>query len=570
MIKQSIGYSAIPFIVTPQQLQESMRKNNGIVIVSGVIQRADSLNQNKRKYPKQILLREVERYNSDFIKQGNALGELDHPDCVLPDTKILTKDGWKYIKDISEDEIVATLNTVTNELEYQQIVRKIEQHYAGEMIEFKNAVFSACVTPNHKFYVMRGVDRQRGEFIAANELYKTDVINKKCKWQGTDQLVMTFPATGIKESYSVDTEAFCNFLGWYIAEGYISQYKGNMVYISQSKKEGKEQIIAMLDQMPYHWNYYVGKNDEWVFYIIDKALYEYLKPLGGSYDKHIPQEIKNLSPKYLKILLRSLMLGDGTTNGNDYYTVSPQLASDVSEIIIKCGLSASITEIDRIDNYYVIKNKETGEIETINNIYWYTKPKYAIKENFEIVDKIKKKNGKIMYIIRTKDSSHYFFNEMDKTIIDYDGMVYCVEVPNHTIYLMRDGKQFWSGNSSIVELKNASHRILEVWWSGDDLLGKIEILHDVTPAGHILYKLFERGIKVGISSRGLGSVKPINEDGAVEVQDDFELVAWDFVSNPSTQGAYMTMLHEGIDPANMNLHKFMKMESIINSILRGE
>ena len=89
-------------------------------------------------------------------------------------------------------------------------------------------------------------------------------------------------------------------------------------------------------------------------------------------------------------------------------------------------------------------------------------------------------------------------------------------------------------DSSVVNLNNASHNVLEMHWKGDDLLGTVEILS--TPAGNILKELFKSGIKLGISSRGLGSVETIKEadgeDATVQVQPDFELIAFDFVSNP--------------------------------------
>ena len=91
--------------------------------------------------------------------------------------------------------------------------------------------------------------------------------------------------------------------------------------------------------------------------------------------------------------------------------------------------------------------------------------------------------------------------------------------------------------SSVVNLNNVSHNILKIWWSGDDLMGTVQVLD--TPSGKILKTLFKEGITLGISSRGLGSVKELYKEGAVEVQDDFELIAWDFVSNPSTHGAFM-------------------------------
>lgn len=100
--------------------------------------------------------------------------------------------------------------------------------------------------------------------------------------------------------------------------------------------------------------------------------------------------------------------------------------------------------------------------------------------------------------------------------------------------------------SSVVNLRNVSHNILECGWDGDDLVGKVEILP--TPSGNILKELFKAGVTLGISSRGLGSVKPLYEGGeeTVEVQPDFELITFDFVSNPSTHGAFLKPTNESI------------------------
>lgn len=121
-------------------------------------------------------------------------------------------------------------------------------------------------------------------------------------------------------------------------------------------------------------------------------------------------------------------------------------------------------------------------------------------------------------------------------------------------------------DSSIINLKNVSHNIKKLWWDGDDLLGDIEILP--TPSGNILKELFLNNITVGISSRGMGSVKPLGE-GTVEVQDDFELVAWDFVSTPSTQGAFMKPvgLNENYDSKLFKNNKYSKINSLITEII---
>lgn len=129
--------------------------------------------------------------------------------------------------------------------------------------------------------------------------------------------------------------------------------------------------------------------------------------------------------------------------------------------------------------------------------------------------------------------------------------------------------------SAVVNLKNVSHNVSEMWWEGQNLLGKVEVLS--TPAGNILKELFKAGIKLGISSRGMGSVSEGSEGGAQEVQKDFELIAFDFVSNPSTHGAFMHPMNESVNyENNQNLRedgsvcdKWCKTESIISDILTG-
>ncbi len=100
-------------------------------------------------------------------------------------------------------------------------------------------------------------------------------------------------------------------------------------------------------------------------------------------------------------------------------------------------------------------------------------------------------------------------------------------------------------DSSVVNLQNASHNVMEMHFNGNDLVGTVEVLG--TPSGNILKELFKSGIKLGISSRGLGSVETIGESGAQEVQPDFELIAFDFVSNPSTHGAFLSPMNESVD-----------------------
>tara|TARA_Y100000022_G_C13079707_1_gene297192 strand:- start:70 stop:681 length:612 start_codon:yes stop_codon:yes gene_type:complete len=124
--------------------------------------------------------------------------------------------------------------------------------------------------------------------------------------------------------------------------------------------------------------------------------------------------------------------------------------------------------------------------------------------------------------------------------------------------------------SSVVNLQNVSHNVKEMHWEGDNLLGTVEVLG--TPSGNILKELFKSGIKLGISSRGMGSVETVNEGDAQQVQDDFELIAFDFVSNPSTHGAFLHPTNESINESKVvgrTCGDYCKVESIINDIMRG-
>jgi hypothetical protein len=121
--------------------------------------------------------------------------------------------------------------------------------------------------------------------------------------------------------------------------------------------------------------------------------------------------------------------------------------------------------------------------------------------------------------------------------------------------------------SQVVNLKNVSHNISDIWWDGDNIIGKIEILP--TPSGNILKALIENNISIGVSSRGMGSLKQVGE--IMEVQDDFSLLCWDFVSTPSNPNSWMKPIKEGLNESiSLNykeLNKYSKINSIITEIL---
>ena len=185
----------------------------------------------------------------------------------------------------------------------------------------------------------------------------------------------------------------------------------------------------------------------------------------------------------------------------------------------------------------------------------------------QISESMKENNGKLVVkgVLQRADTKNQ------------NGRVYPKEI------LMREAKKYFKNfitqkramgeldhpESGVVNLANVSHNITEMNWNGDDLVGTVEVLG--TPAGNILKELFKSGIKLGISSRGMGSVEAMNEDeDSQEVQNDFELIAFDFVSNPSTHGAFMYPMHESVEHNIVRDTKYGKVEAIISNILSGE
>ena len=120
-------------------------------------------------------------------------------------------------------------------------------------------------------------------------------------------------------------------------------------------------------------------------------------------------------------------------------------------------------------------------------------------------------------------------------------------------------------DDSVINLKNASHIVTEVWWDGNDVKGKVEVLN--TPSGQILRSLIQSNVTLGISSRGLGSVTE-SEGGSTMVQDDFQLICFDFVSEPSTTGAFMGLKENKIASKEPNIfNKSDKINRILNDII---
>lgn len=369
-----------------------------------------------------------------FPKQSGSF----YHSCYSDDTEVLTENGWKFFKDLSKDEKIATLNKEKNLLEYQIPTNHFEYDFDGELISLKNRSIDLLITDNHKIFEHTNHESElkNWRLTEVKDLYGCNLCLRKNvdNFDGEEIEYFVLPEceinmgkyNKIEEKKFIPMDEWLSFFGWYISEG--SLYK-NRICIPQQKEQNFAEIekcLSIFDRK-VQINRHLGKIKG--FTIKNRQLVEYLKQFGLSSDKFIPKWIKKLDKKSLKILFDSLMKGDGWVDDKSkkykgmYYTNSKQLADDVQEICLKLGYSVTLNKLNRGKNEFTVsitENKTTQITQTKNNFSHWGKEKYK-------------------------------------------GKIYCLEVPNDIMMVRRNGKSVWCGNSKLFNtyLNDCANR----WWN---------------------------------------------------------------------------------------------------------
>ncbi|MBS3741528.1 MAG: hypothetical protein KGY74_05355, partial [Candidatus Cloacimonetes bacterium] len=346
----------------------------------------------------------------------------EHPHCYSGDTEVYTNKGWQYFQDLKGDELILALNPNNFDLQYLPIKHQIEYPFKGKMISFKNRGFDLLVTTKHRMYVGKrscAYDRKKKKFrfIEAEDLNGEYYIYRSSDWQGKNKKFIEIADKKIK------TEVFCKFMGWYLSEGNSSKRKGFNSWQTVISQHGKKlkKMQKDLAKLPYKVNNFNGG-----VRIYDEQLGKYLRQFGKSNEKFIPEEIKELSSKYIRLFLDSYLAGDGNErkakkwkngkfkNEKVYFTASKKMADDIGELILKVGHRPS---------YYLQKSKGISKKHK-NGTYIGNFDLWRIRECYR------------QYATKIRKSEEY-----------YDGKVYDVELPKwHVLYVRRNGKCCWSGN----------------------------------------------------------------------------------------------------------------------------
>jgi LAGLIDADG DNA endonuclease family protein len=382
--------------------------------------------------------------------------------CYDDKTEILTDDGFKNVLEVTAGENVATLAS-NGEMTFAPCSKAFSFHHTGDMLEHNGRALDFCVTPNHKMWCKRYssphhvhyADREY-EFVQADSM-KSPTLHKRTSdsWvgNGPDRIVFENDKYGwyATKRREFDVGDWCEFVGWWLSEGSIqSPYR---VCISQDTGENADRISALLTRMGLAYTYQPDKYrftvTSWpiVRYLLqnarsgncaeDKCRSNQLSYSCCSHNKKIPRELLAYSEKSLSRLYMGMTLGDGHDTwynltsdtkyggGNRYCTTSRQLADDMQELCLRIGKVANVLgpyENDTGTRYFIVGIYRDGWTEAV----------------------VKRPNIKR---------------------VEYDGLVGCVTVePHHTVFVRRNGKGFWCGNSEFQESTHVRKHVFNPDW----------------------------------------------------------------------------------------------------------
>lgn len=352
-----------------------------------------------------------------------------HPFCYDDKVEVLTNKGWKFFKDLDKTELFLSINPETGEGEYVPAVAWINQYYEGDMVYRKSKCFDLANTPNH-VHVGRKHGQKHISLVNESDIKDNfSFLSHIPSWKGIDTPFIVI------DNKKYDTNLFCEFLGYYLSEGSFTEWGDKnrtilrrRVNISQKKSEAKEKIIKCCRAL--FKNVIVTK--ERIEFNLnkenDKDLIHIIRSFGHAHEKYVPDFIKELSPKYIKIFLDAFLLGDGTVHRGvlyDGYQCKPQRIYSTSSVKLKDDLGELLLKVGKCPSF-----KNRGK-----SIYHCKKQKKDYLARYD------------QWNVAELNSKYRYEKVMKKEIKPYKGFIYDVELEkNHTLVVRRNDNVCVSGN----------------------------------------------------------------------------------------------------------------------------
>ena len=368
--------------------------------------------------------------------------------CILQtgNVEVLTYKGWKRIENILLTDKIATLDQKHN-LKYDHPIDVYEFGYFGKVYKLRSQQVDFDVTMDHELYVKKR-DKTEFELVPAEEMMgKRYQLKKDCINTNPDKEFITLPAykrwSYVLPAKQIKYDDFLDLLGIFIADGFIHTSSGTK-YINLSGAKQRK-ILHMQDICNKLGLNLQSKNDTDCDHLNDMGmgvshtihniqLATYLEPLSvGAINKFLPDYVWDLSQRQARLLLESLLSGDGSHNNQGsvcYYTSSRRLADDVMRLAIHAGWSGSVKLIRPEGTPY--------KIETIKG-----KSEGTLNADTLSVRIIKTKNEPQINHGHKKTQ-----HGQSEEAYQYCGQVFCLEVPSHIFMIRNNGKNVWMGNCS--------------------------------------------------------------------------------------------------------------------------
>jgi replicative DNA helicase Mcm len=370
--------------------------------------------------------------------------------CYDSETEVLTESGWRYFSEVTPTDKFATLSP-SGYLEYQHSSDLISYEYCGKMYRLSARGIDLLVTPNHRMFWAKG--NSFGRYATSNtkqhpmvfetpdkKFRKPKRFLKGCLWQGEPPITtFTIPGysysnatptiqlrTYTKPDLEVDATAFLKLLGMIVSEGYISKHEDEVAIAAcndGTEKACREQSDweEVLTHCGFKYTKTGAETTAVVYRIYSTRLSRWCKEhiKCGAANKRVPGFVKQLPPHQIRVFLDYLYKGDGhkSKSAHTLYTISKQLSDDVQELLLKVGSAFS---------HHITPPRKNGLIKGAHDchcINWLKNISFNIEAKT-----IKGKN-------------------YTEEWVDYTGKVYCATVPNGTLYVRRNGKGVWCGNS---------------------------------------------------------------------------------------------------------------------------
>lgn len=352
--------------------------------------------------------------------------------CYDENTEVLTDHGWKYFRDVERSDKVAALSP-EGELQFIKPTLYVDACHQGDMYRLRGKEVDLMVTPNHNMYVSRLEEEGYGPYSLGrmDELPLSSKLRfqTSASWEGMETELFMLPAIpgskGIPKKLPMDD--WLELLGYYLAAGRVHRKDGEPagIIIGNLTTSSKEECIGgCVERLGLKQ---VLEDGEIVVH--DRQLAVYLASLGRRDEEHIPREVLALPPRQLRILYEALMLGyegPGRGSGQELRTRSKRLADDLQELALRIGMSAQISV--SMPGRYRSRSRSGREADV---------PRYT-------VTMLQGEDGGAVEVEIDPSLPHAVER------VPYRGRVYCVEVPDHVLYVRRNGKALWCGNTVSV------------------------------------------------------------------------------------------------------------------------